>query len=75
MFRPDQVIIMAVEAQKETSCISLQLAFCGLIYLSYSLITTLFIIIIIIIIIIINCNWVDPRWQWLFYKIQNMPLR
>jgi hypothetical protein len=25
------------------------------------------IIIIIIIIIIINCNWVDPGWQWLFY--------
>jgi hypothetical protein len=25
------------------------------------------IIIIIIIIIIINCNWVDTRWQWLFY--------
>jgi hypothetical protein len=23
--------------------------------------------IIIIIIIIINCNWVDTRWQWLFY--------
>jgi hypothetical protein len=22
---------------------------------------------IIIIIIIINCNWVIPRWQWLFY--------
>jgi hypothetical protein len=26
-----------------------------------------FIIVIIIIIIIINCNWVDTRWQWLFY--------
>jgi hypothetical protein len=25
------------------------------------------IIIIIIIIIFINCNWVDTRWQWLFY--------
>jgi hypothetical protein len=25
------------------------------------------IILIIIIIIIINCNWVDTRWQWLFY--------
>jgi hypothetical protein len=25
------------------------------------------VIIIIIIIIIINCNWVDTRWQWLFY--------
>jgi hypothetical protein len=24
-------------------------------------------IIIIIIIIFINCNWVDTRWQWLFY--------
>jgi len=25
------------------------------------------IITIIIIIIFINCNWVDTRWQWLFY--------
>jgi len=27
----------------------------------------LLIIIIIIIIIFIYCNWVDTRWQWLFY--------
>jgi ABC-type multidrug transport system permease subunit len=25
------------------------------------------IIIIMIIIMFINCNWVDTRWQWLFY--------
>ena len=30
------------------------------------------IIIVIIIIIIINCNWVDTRWQWLFYMHTNM---
>jgi hypothetical protein len=24
-------------------------------------------LIIMIIIIFINCNWVDTRWQWLFY--------
>jgi hypothetical protein len=25
-------------------------------------------------IIFINCNWVDTRWQWLFYMYKNMKL-
>jgi hypothetical protein len=25
------------------------------------------IIIIIIVVVVVHCNWVDTRWQWLFY--------